>query len=275
MFGVGKSTVCLILKTFITAAKENIVSKYIQWPSEARFKEISEEFEQRWQYPMAVGAIDGCHINIKVPDDQKPAYYNYKCSHSILLMAICDANYNFYYVITGIPGRANDAGAFKESDVFKHLEQSEAFPVSQRTFAPNNNIIPYHLLGDSAFALKPWLIKPYLSSLIDAQQAIFNKRHSRARRVIENAFGRLKGRFRRLLKDPLEYKLSDAGDLILVCCALHNMAEQMRDKFDVNWSISHQIRNNNSRLLEEQSPAQNTRDSLKLYFCNQNFEDLD
>ena len=103
---------------------------------------------------MAIGAIDGSHISINVSDDHKSAYYNFKCSHSILLMAICDANYKFYYVITGIAGRANDAVAFKESDVFKHLEQSKAFPVSHRTFAPSNNIIPYHFLGDSAFALK-------------------------------------------------------------------------------------------------------------------------
>ena len=63
----------------------------------------------------------------------------------------------------------------------------------------------------------------------------FNKRHSTARRVIENAFGRLKCRWRRLLKDPLEYELSEIPKLISVCCILHNFCAKENDSFVDGW----------------------------------------
>lgn len=37
-----------------------------------------------------IGAIDGCHINIKAPSDCPASYVNRKGVHSILLQAVCD-----------------------------------------------------------------------------------------------------------------------------------------------------------------------------------------
>ena len=49
--------------------------------------------------------------------------------------------------------------------------------------------LPYFLLGDEIFPLKKWLMRPYTGKSASEQEKIYNYRHSRARRCIENAFG--------------------------------------------------------------------------------------
>ena len=55
------------------------------------------------------------------------------------------------------------------------------------------NTVPVFLAGDSGYPLLPWLMKPFCqSSELTIEQKTFNYRFSRARIVVENAFGQLK-----------------------------------------------------------------------------------
>jgi len=56
---------------------------------------------------------------------------------------------------------------------------------------------------------------------LTAKELNYNRKLSQTRRVIENAFGFLKGRFRRL--KHLECKLERVPSNIIACCVLHNL----------------------------------------------------
>ena len=64
----------------------------------------------------------------------------------------------------------------------------------------SNKKVPYYFVGDAAFEMRSNLMKPFPGLNLDERRRIFNYRLSRARRIIENAFGILVSRWQFLLK---------------------------------------------------------------------------
>ena len=49
--------------------------------------------ENKWDSPHCLGAIDGKHIIMQSPAKSSSLFYNYKKSFSIVLLAVCNADY--------------------------------------------------------------------------------------------------------------------------------------------------------------------------------------
>ena len=66
------------------------------------------------------------------------------------------------------------------------------------------------------------MMKPYSHRTMDREERIFSYRLSRARRVVENAFGILANRFRILLS-TMGHSVSTVRLIVKTCLLLHNL----------------------------------------------------
>ena len=170
-FDLGKSSLHRILFDVCEALKA-IRGAVIAWPTRDQLPQLAQDFFRRTNMPGVIGAIDGTHIPIPGPSHERQAYINRKGFPSIQLQAICDANLRFTDILTGWPGSVNDARVFRNSPLHTMLE---------------NGHLPeeYHLLGDSAYALQPYMLVPYRDNgHLLPWQTHFNYIHSTSRVVM-------------------------------------------------------------------------------------------
>lgn len=233
LFGVGKSTVHKIQYEFTSAVIAHY-SDEIKWPQTDRdLNRCARDFEEIWNYPCCIGSVDGCHIPVSPPVEDAVDYYNYKGWYSVILLAVCDARYRFTYINVGTPGKSNDAFIFKYSSLYRILN-AQTDTLTRLGSLINGIIVPFHLIGDAAFPLLEIVMKPFPHGVQDAVFALFNYRLSRARRVIENAFGRLKARFRIICK-RMDLNVANVNETVTACILLHNLFEKANENIPNEW----------------------------------------
>ena len=133
-----------------------------------------------------------------MPADSASGYFNRKKFPSIVLQAMVDHEYRFMHVYAGWPGSVHNAWSLANSALFAMGEAGTLVPNTIRTM--NGVPVPVVILGDPAYPLLPWLMKPHPGVGLSAKLRKFNTCLSRAHVVVECAFGMLKGRWRFLLK---------------------------------------------------------------------------
>lgn len=143
-----------------------------------------------------------------------------------------DAEYCFTYIDVGANGRASDSAIFRDSTLNIAME-------SNTLGIPEYGVI----IGDDAFPLRSNIMKPYSKTGLSKAEKVFNYRLSRARRVVENAFGILVWRFR-VFSRPIELKPETIDKVIWAACSLHNwlkktapgyyLPQQAVDREDLN-----------------------------------------
>ncbi|VDN37645.1 unnamed protein product [Cylicostephanus goldi] len=99
-------------------------------PTRQALEDCAMKTQQRYDYPRAVGFMDGKHVGLRVPID------------------------------VGAPGRAGDAGVFRNSDIKTFYEvRDDIFPETEEL----NDVGPvqYHILVDGGFAQSHRYIRPF------------------------------------------------------------------------------------------------------------------
>ena len=88
-FRLSRTTVSKIVKETCKAVWKVLSPIYLRSPStEQEWKQISNDFEEIWNLPHCIGAIDGKHIAIECPKKTGSKYFNYKGFFSLVLLAI-------------------------------------------------------------------------------------------------------------------------------------------------------------------------------------------
>ena len=151
----------------------------------------------------------------------------------MILQGVVDHSYRFIDVNIGWPGSVHDARVFSHSSIYKKITEHTLLP--DCTITVNGVSIPLYLLGDSAYPLQIWLMKPFThGTVLTAQQKTFNYRICRARIVVENSYGRLKARWRRLMKRN-DMNIDNISHAITAACILHNICEIHGESFNEAW----------------------------------------
>ena len=229
-FRVAHNTISKLIQEVCEAIISEFSEELVPVPSTPEeWNKISDDFSSRWNFHHCLGALDGKHIAIRCPKQGGSLYYNYKGFHSIILMAMVDADYKFTWVDVGSHGSAGDAQVFNNSELKEAIDKGViGFPEAESL--PDDDVqMPYFIAADDAFALRSWLMKPFSKRKMENTERIFNYRLSRARRVVENAFGILAHRFRCMLT-TMQQDPETVTSIVLACVCLHNLLRIRKPK---------------------------------------------
>uniref|UniRef100_A0A3B3IFP7 DDE Tnp4 domain-containing protein n=1 Tax=Oryzias latipes TaxID=8090 RepID=A0A3B3IFP7_ORYLA len=193
LFGISDTSVCLIVREFCHAVRNEMMREYIKLPD------------------------DGSHIPVIAPLENHADYFKHKGWHSMTLQAVVDHKYCFTNINIGWPG-SRKRSPLSKRDLFFLINSNSVFIVCKAYIDP-------------AYPLQSWLMKGYpKTGNLTEHQRHFNKRLSGARMTVECAFGRLKGRWR-CLSRRLDVDISLVPTVISTRCTLHNICEKHNEAY--------------------------------------------
>ncbi|CAK1587386.1 unnamed protein product [Parnassius mnemosyne] len=235
-YRMGITTVANIVNEVCSAVWQNLRHECIPEPTTEMWQRITEEFELYANFPNCCGAIDGKHIRVINPAGGGSMFYNYKHFYSIVLLAMCDANYCFTYINIGSCGKNSDSTIFQESSLFRKLQNNTLRLPGVKHLLGTNITLPHIIVGDGAFGISNHVMRPYVRSNMTHKKKVFNYRLSRARRYIESTFGIMSNKFR-VFHTPMSVSFPVAKKLVQACCIFHNFI-RIRDGYNVNDTLT-------------------------------------
>ena len=230
VFNVGKATAIEAVQDVVNVLYDKR-NQYIKFPTTPAETEecIATFLETGSELPNVAGAIDGTHIAMIAPRVDAVDYFSRYQKHDMIVQGVVDGTGKFIDAVAGFPGSAHDSRVLRNSFIYDEAEQGNILQ-APRVNIDGHEIGPY-LVGDSAYPLLPWLIKPFPEGTRDPEEKTFNKELSTARVTVERAFGILKGRWR-VLQKRLDSSLKFAIKTTIACIVLHNFCIQANDDWD-------------------------------------------
>ena len=219
-FGVVRCTVERVVEEICTLISENIGPSFIVFPSMKNdVLNATSCFLQKFGFPQVIGCVDGTHIPIKQPSENAHDYFSHKLFYILNCQAICDAYGKFVNVEIKWLGSVHDARVFANCRLQGRFTSGN-FKLFYKELLPGYECVPQVLLGDPASPLLPYVKKEH-EHCSNNEEVIFNQMLRSARNITECAFGRLKERWRSLLR-PMDIHVEKLSNIIYACFVLHN-----------------------------------------------------
>ncbi|KAG7177258.1 putative nuclease HARBI1 [Homarus americanus] len=223
---ISSSALSQIIPETCLAIWNTLKKDFMKFPdSEDEWKQIANEYHEKWNFPNCLGAVGGKHVAIVPPNGAGSDYFNYRGSHSLVLMAIVNAKYEFIMCDFGTNGHVPDGGVMENTAFYRRLcDNNLKIPPGRK---PKNSmsVLPFVFVGDEAFALRKDFMSPFSQGELTHDRRVFNYRVSRAHHVVENVFGIMSSRFKIFTK-PINLNLENIDVVVLACCILHNYLQR-------------------------------------------------
>ena len=142
--------------------------------TEDDWKITANNFSPFWKFPNCGRSVDGKHITMQAPRKSGLEYFNYKGTHSIVLMAISDARYKLGLIDVGCSGIHSDGGVPANSAIGKVMKKQQMnFPGPE--CLPGTQVkLPHVIVADEAFPLRENIMCPFPGHNLPEQRSIFN-----------------------------------------------------------------------------------------------------
>ncbi|XP_071500727.1 putative nuclease HARBI1 [Diadema antillarum] len=211
--GITRSTASRVIhrvSNTLATLKDEVI-KFPRTMEEVREAQVA--FFEISGFPQVVGVVDGTHVRLNGAPlgEREYAYVNRKHFHSINVQIVCAANYKIIDLVARWPGSSHDSRILQNSVLGRCFEGLKLHGL---------------LLGDSGYALRPWIMTPVLNPTTPAENA-YNRAHASTRVIIEQVNGQLKHKFRCLLHG-MQMTPKRAGRVVTACAILHNLSKTWR-----------------------------------------------
>ncbi|XP_052128667.1 putative nuclease HARBI1 [Frankliniella occidentalis] len=184
---------------------------YITWPNAEERNTIKRNCQRISNFPGIVGIMDGSHIFIKAPKEERAAYRNYKYGYSIKVQAVVDDSLLVRDAYIGEVVSLHDARVFRRSPLCRSILQR------QDLFSNGE-----HIIADAAYMLLDRVLVPFVNNgHLTVRQRNYNRKLSQVRVRVEHTFGRIDSLWRRMTYLP-NTNIDYAVDHIAASIVLHN-----------------------------------------------------
>lgn len=176
-------------------------------------------------------------------------------------MAIVNSNYEFIYIDVGKQGRLSDGEVIEATSFFHKLNDGTLnLPENEE----NDGGLNFVFVADEALSLHKNIIKPYSQRDLNYERRIYNYRLSRARNVVENAFGIMSSRFR-ILRTDINLSIEKINYVVSGICVLHNFLRKNSTSYKSGFEVQNDRNYNSDNAREIDSIASLQQSSKKNY----------
>ena len=172
-FGVVLSTVSVTVHKVWSVITRILGQRYIKMPNtEQEMKNLVQGMENKYGFSQTFGYIDGTHIQIVQPKENRHDNFSYKQKHTLNVQAVYDWRGLFIDVQVKWPGSVHYGRAFATSRINQLLKEQQ-LPILYKERLLGFDKIPVTLLEDPAYPLLRYCMKMF-SHCHNNEEVIFN-----------------------------------------------------------------------------------------------------